>query len=310
MNKQKIIVTGAAGFIGSNLCLELERRGYDVIAIDNFSTGVLLNLKNFKGQIINRDIRDYGYIWKLLNLNRIKVVYHMVAVTDTRCSDNTLIADINLSAFQQLQKYCKIFNVRLVYASSAAVYGNKKPPMRESDKTNPLNPYGASKLFMENYAKGHNSIGLRYFNVFGNNEFHKDTYANMVTQMYNQAKKEGVVRLFKFGNQTRDQVYIKDVVEATIQAGESDYCGVLNIGSGREVSFNDIYLIWKEIFNKKGIDVKVQYIDNPYLFFQHRTLADISLAKEKIGYYPKFKNINKAIKDYLRWLKNESSILR
>lgn len=302
---QKIIVTGAAGFIGSNLCLELERRGAEVVAIDDLSSGSILNLKGFKGKFITEDLTENP--WYREELENVDIIYHMAAISDTRRIDQKNIMKTNNDVFNDLLEDCEDNKIRLVYASSAAVYGNlQKTPWSETDPTNPLNVYGMSKMFMENQAKKSkaNTTGLRYFNVYGPREIHKRDYASMITQLVLKMNRGNLIKLFKSGEQVRDQVYIKDAVNATILAGESRYKGILNVGSGKTTSFNKIYNTLKKELNSKS---NLVYINNPYSFYQNHTEADISLAKQKTKYVPKWSFLD-AIKDYINWLKEEKQI--
>lgn len=302
---KKAVVTGAAGLIGSNLCLELERKGVHVIAIDDLSSGSILNLKEFKGELFVEDFREISWasLFDKKKFGPGDVIYHNGAISDTRRTDERKILQVNYEVFKEILLAASYFDVRVVYASSAAVYGKGKPPMKETDKLNPLNAYGVSKLYMENFAKQMeaNAIGLRYFNVFGPREFHKKDYASMVTQMYMKMKKFERPELFIDGYQLRDQVYVKDVVEANILAGKSDYNGVVNIGFGYGTTFRNIFELWDKLLKTEFIEPI--WIKNPYPFYQDHTQADISLAKEKIGYVPKWP-FEKAVKDYYKWLKD------
>lgn len=296
---KKAIVTGAAGFVGSNLCLELERRGWIVVGIDDLKSGTIMNLRGFKGEFVTADIREVN--WNEVTYKNTDVIFHMAALSDTRETDENSIMEINYDIFKEMVACCEVNNVKLVYASSAATYGKGKAPMKETDKPSPLNPYGVSKLFMETYAEKSKAktIGLRYFNIYGPREFHKKDYASMITQMYKTMKTYTRPKLFTHGQQKRDQVYVKDVVNATILAAEANYKGVLNIGSGQATTFKTIFDELNKLLDA-GLS-QPDWIQNPYPFYQDHTEADISLAKLHIGYVPQWP-FKKGIKDYVKWL--------
>ncbi len=304
-SKIRVLVTGAAGFIGSNICLELQDQGKEVIALDDFSVGEKENLKEFEGRIINADIRDFDW-----NNERVDAIIHEAAITDTTVKDRELMLSVNTEAFKRLVESCLKSNVSLVYASSAAVYGRGKVPMREEQEKDILSHYAESKLEMDKYAatkfqefesKGLKLAGLRYFNVYGPRESHKmkTKMASMIWQLYIKMKTGERPVLFKNGEQTRDQVYAKDVVKATLLALEAKKNGVYNVGSGQETSFNKIV---QELNKGLGISLKPEYIDNPHQHYQSRTLADIENTRKFIGYEPEY-DIEKGIADYMQFLK-------
>jgi Nucleoside-diphosphate-sugar epimerases len=196
---------------------------------------------------------------------------------------------------------------KAIYASSAGVYGNTEAPMREDRGLIPENVYGFSKLMADNLVKNKmeeypsfRAVGFRYFNVYGMGEQYKGKTASMIYQLAMQMKAGKNPRLFKYGEQKRDFVYIEDVLQANIKALErQDVSGIFNVGYGKARSFNDIV----EILNRlMGTNYEIEYFDCPYEFYQNYTEADISAIKEKLGYEPKY-DLESGIEHYLKSLK-------
>jgi len=304
----KVLVTGGAGFIGSNLALELQNKGYDVVVLDDFSSGHFKNLIGFEGDIVAESILD-------VDLNRFKdvnVIFHQAAITDTTVQDQKLMMQINTEGFRRFLDFAVENNIKFVYASSAATYGNAPAPQKEEDAGKPNNIYGFSKWicdciakkYMEKYPDAH-IVGLRYFNVFGPREQYKGKMASMVWQLAKQMVDGKRPRIFKWGEQKRDQVYVKDVVGANLLAVDAKKSCIVNVGSGRAVSFN--YII--EVLNKVlGFDYEPEYIDNPYKeFYQEHTEADLSKAEKYLDYRPKW-GFEEAVEDYMEWLKENKYI--
>ena len=302
---ERILVTGAAGFIGSNVCLALQEAGNEVIALDNFSVGEKENLKEFEGRIINADIMDFDWASE-----KVDAIIHEAAITDTTVKDRALMLAVNTEAFKRLAGHCLRHSINLVYASSAAVYGRGKVPMQENQEKDILSHYAESKLEMDNFAaakfsefdnKSLKLVGLRYFNVYGPREAGKmkTKMASMVWQLYSQMKQGQRPRLFKHGEQTRDQVYVKDAVQATLLGLDAKKNGVYNVGSGKETSFNKVV---EELNKHLQADLKAEYIENSHTHFQPRTLADITNTQKFLGYEPEY-DIEKGIADYMRFLK-------
>jgi ADP-L-glycero-D-manno-heptose 6-epimerase len=297
MNNKKILITGGAGFIGSNLALTLQEKYPDnkYFIIDNFSSGNSENPPDFNGEIISADVSK-------INLNdyfdKLDVIFHQAANTDTTVSDQDKMTRNNVDGFLNVLKFALKNKTRLVYASSAAVYGHSQPPMIVGKNEAPANVYGFSKLAADSIAREHFNdlpiIGLRYFNVYGPREKHKGKMASMVWQLYSQMKEGRKPRIFKYGEQKRDQVYIKDVVQANLLALDADKSGIFNVGSGKATSFNEIV---KNLNETLGTNLEPEYIDNPYGHYQDYTEADLSESKTYLKYSPEY-DIKKGIKDY------------
>lgn len=306
-NKKKYLVTGGAGFVGSNIAKTLEAQGHEVTVIDDFSkNGHFKNLIGFKGDVIAADLFEY-----LPENDYFDAIFHEAAITDTTVMDQKTMMEQNVEAFRNLLNYAAENEIpKVIYASSAATYGNGAVPMKESQPTHPENVYGFSKVIDDNVARKFSQdhqdmkiIGLRYFNVFGPGEDYKGKMASMVYQLYNQMKAGKRPRVFKFGEQMRDFVYVKDIVKANLCAlANGKETGVYNAATGIARSYNDII---KCLNHELGLNLEPEYIDNPYPFFQNKTEADMSLAKEKIGYTPDF-TLEAAIADYVAILENRN----
>jgi ADP-L-glycero-D-manno-heptose 6-epimerase len=303
----RVLITGGAGFIGSNIAKEIERTypRAKVYVLDNFSSGHFKNLLGFKGEVITGDIKD-PQLWDYLTKEyEFDVIFHKSAITDTTITDQRLMMETNADSFRYILKSALFWKAKVIYASSAGVYGNTPPPMREEGPAEPENIYGFSKLVMDrialNFMERHREIkviGFRYFNVYGEGEAYKGKTASMIYQIYNQMVSGKRPRLFKWGEQRRDFVYIKDVVKANMLALEKDFSGIFNIATGESRSFNEIIEVLSKELNKK---TEVEYFDCPYEFYQKHTQADISKAREMLGYEPEF-SLEEGIKDYVKAL--------
>lgn len=308
MDKKKYLVTGGAGFIGSNIAKTLEAQGHEVTVIDDFErNGNFKNLIGFKGDVIAANLFEY-----LPENDYYDAIFHEAAITDTTVMDQREMMEQNVEAFRNLLNYAAENEIRkVIYASSAATYGNGAVPMKESQPTHPENVYGFSKVIDDNVARKFSQdhqdmkiIGLRYFNVFGPGEDFKGKMASMVYQLYKQMKAGQRPRIFKYGEQMRDFVYVKDVVKANLCAlnNGKETC-VLNAATGIARSYNDVV---KCLNHELGTNLEPEYIDNPYPFFQNKTEADMSLAKEKTGYEPDY-TLETAIADYVAILEGKKS---
>lgn len=310
--QKNILITGGAGFIGSNLALYFQKHHpqANVCVFDKFrdgstfpsgnptSLGHFKNLLDFKGEIIVGDITKDLYKIKGRDFDYI---FHQAAISDTTAMDQNLMIRTNFEAFVELYEIAKEQNAMLIYASSAGTYGNTPAPNIVGVNEIPENVYGYSKLNMDIFTLKELAqdsqiplIGLRYFNVFGERETFKGKTASMVLQLGLQALEHKKVKLFEFGEQQRDFVYIKDVVQANVKAMESQKSGVYNVGSGLARSYNDIVNVLKAELG----DFEVEYIKNPYNFFQTHTQADISLTSEFLSYTPRF-SLESGIKAYI-----------
>ncbi len=298
----KILITGGAGFIGSNLALEIQNRfsNFKITVLDDFSIGVRENLEGFKGEVVKGSIEDTKLINSLKNKG-FEIIFHQAALTDTTVEDEDLMLRINLEGFKNILSLGKASNSKVIYASSAGVYGNGPVPMKESQQLSPLNTYALSKVKADqlamDFARAQNLeiIGLRYFNVYGQNEVHKRKSASMIWQLFSKMREGLSPKIFKYGEQLRDFIYIKDCVEANIKAMEVTESVIINVGTGKAVTFNRIIEILNGVLNTNLSPI---YFDNPYDFYQNLTLADTNLSEKILGFKAKY-TIEEGARDYV-----------
>ncbi len=299
-----ILITGGAGFIGANLALELQKISDNITIIDDFSKGVYKNLEGFEGDVVVLDISQENIDWEHYLDFEPDYIFHEASNTDTTYPDDKEMLRSNIESFRNILELAVNSQSKIIYASSAGVYGKGSIPMSENSKRDPKNAYAFSKYILENMARKYSEnydlecVGLRYFNVYGPRESFKDKAASMIYQLALQVIDGKRPRIFEFGEQFRDQIYIKDVVNANIKAMEAP-SGVYNVGTGQPTSFNKIV----EVLNKVlGTKLEPEYIKNPYTqFYQDQTLADVSLAASKMGFVAKY-DIESGIDDYMKWL--------
>ncbi|OGS04345.1 MAG: ADP-glyceromanno-heptose 6-epimerase [Elusimicrobia bacterium RIFCSPLOWO2_02_FULL_61_11] len=307
---KRYLVTGGAGFIGSNLAFALEKeRKARVTVLDNFSSGNYKNLVGFGGDIVAGDVQATDWFEKV---GPVDAIFHEAAITDTTVHDQRKMMEANVDGFRSVLAYALKYGVkRLVYASSAAVYGNGPTPMKEEQVPAPENVYGFSKAIMDNtareFAAAHKDmtlVGLRYFNVYGPREYYKGNPASMMFHLYNQMKAGKRPRIFKFGEQVRDFVYVKDIVRGNLNALDAEKSCVCNLGSGKPGNFNEVV----EALNKAmKLDLAADYFDNPYSFYQNRTQADLRLAKAYLNYRPEW-SLSDGIADYVKIMEKMGKI--
>ena len=318
-NDKTILITGGAGFIGSNLVFYFQDNYPDsqIVVFDCFrnnltfengnfqSLGHYKNLIGFKGDVICGNINNKLDLL-LLNDYSFDYIFHQAAISDTRVLDQELVIKTNVNSFKSLLDIAKEQSSVMVYASSAATYGSLTSP-QVVGKESPENSYGFSKYVMDhiamNYAKKYPEMrisGLRYFNVYGNNEFYKEKTSSMVIQLGHQILNNKPPRLFKGSNKIfRDFIFIDDVIQANLKACQSNVNGVFNVGTGLPRSFQDIAdLLQLELGTEMGTD----YFVNPYEGYQIHTQADITLTKEKLGFKP-IVSLEKGIKAYIPEIK-------
>jgi len=291
----RILVTGGAGFIGSNIAKALAGDGHDVTAADSFLAGDWKTLVTFPGDVLT--LAGHDDFASMRALGAFDVILHQAAITGVIRADGTATGDAhtmlrnNVEMFRAILDWAVETRARVVWASSCSVYGRGGVPMKESQPVDPLNTYAFSKVLKERLAKRYESrlahpiVGLRYSNVYGPGEAHKGRLASMIYQLAVQMRAGKRPRIFKAGEQKRDFVYIDDVVQANLRAMQSKNSGVFNAGAGRSWSFNDVVA---ELNRVLKTDLPPEYFENPYGFTQDWTETDQSLAKQAIGYEPKF----------------------
>ncbi len=286
---ERILVTGGAGFIGANLAAALAKRpGVDVVVLDDFSHAGWKNLIPVDCEVRAGSVADPD-LHAGIARGEYAAVLHQGAISDTTFQDQRRMLEINTNAFADMLEACAESGTRMVYASSAATYGNAPAPNRVGGEETPANIYGFSKLAMDRIARRwfdrHPSviIGLRYFNVYGPGETHKGRTASMILQLYRQIRTGQRPRLFKYGEQKRDFIYIRDVIAANLAALNAPRSGICNVGTGQARSFNDIIASLERLLD---CTLDVDYFDNPYDFYQNHTEADIGPTTELLGWTP------------------------
>jgi ADP-L-glycero-D-manno-heptose 6-epimerase len=300
---QRCLVTGGAGFIGSNLALALEALGHQVTVADDFSTGHRDHLKKLRGRVLDVDVSrrcDFGETYD--------VIFHQAAITDPRHPDDDATWRINVDSFDLLVDLARDQGARLVYASTAGVYGNGPSPQREDQDKELFSVYGKSKLHTDEVAAGRWDrqpiIGLRYFNVFGPHEAKKGRAASMIYHLARQIASGKRPRLFTDGSQKRDHIYVKDCVRANLLAMTAP-SGVYNVGTGIGTSFNELVF---HIGKALGVTPDIDYIDNPYTgTYQDDTCADPTLARERLG-FTAVHDVATAIPEYVAFLRETGEL--
>jgi ADP-L-glycero-D-manno-heptose 6-epimerase len=318
-NHKTILITGGAGFIGSNLVFYIQQNfpNANIVVFDCFrnnetflngnlkSFGHFKNLIGFNGHIICGDIVKKDDL-NLLNKFNFDFIFHHAAISDTRVYDQEIIMKTNVNSFYDILKIAKKDNSVIVYASSAATYGNQKSPQKVGHE-GPENPYGYSKHIMDQMASKYSLenpdltiVGLRFFNVYGPKEYYKGSTSSMVIQLGHQLLDGKQPRLFHNSNQIfRDFIYIDDVIQANIKACSAKQNGTFNVGTGIPRSFQDISdILQKEL----GSTLNADYFVNPYIGYQMFTQAEISSTKKYLNFEPKF-SLEKGIRKYLPEIK-------
>jgi len=311
-----IIITGAAGFIGSALVGELLRQGWqDIVAVDDFSRPD--KAPNLEGKTLTAkvDRKDF-FTWLDAHENQVQFIFHLGARTDTTEFDTAIFDELNLHYSQRMWQACVKYGIPLVYASSAATYGGGELGYSDQDdalpqRLKPLNPYGESKNEFDIWAlaeekKPYFWAGLKFFNVYGPNEYHKGRMASVVFHAFNQIQEQGSMKLFrshnpdyKDGEQLRDFVYVKDVCNVCLFLLEHrKHSGLYNLGSGKARSFLDLV---RATFKALGKPEVIGFIDTPEDIrdkYQYFTEARMEKLKG-IGYDRPFTPLEEGVQDHV-----------
>lgn len=311
-----IVVTGAAGFIGSCLVAKLNQEGFNhIVVVDKFDNES--KNKNLEGKSILEFIdRDHFIDWLDKIGDKVEFIFHLGARTDTAEFDSDLLSRMNTEYTKQVWLKCIQYQIPLVYASSAATYGlgeyGYDDDQSNIDKLIPLNPYGVSKNEFDKWAIQQEETpffwaGLKFFNVYGPNEYHKGRMASVIMHAYNQIEKTEAMKLFrshnpefKDGEQMRDFVYVKDVVDVCyfLMHHRKD-SAIYNLGSGKARTFLDLV---KATFKAMGKGENISFIDTPAdIRDKYQYFTEANMAKLKsIGFDQEFTTLEEGVEDYVK----------
>jgi len=320
LKDKTILITGGAGFIGSNLAFYFQENHPDakVVVLDSFRSGETLsngnlksfghfkNLIGFSGEVISGDINDKALLAKLEADYDFDYIFHEAAISDTTALEQDLMIKTNLNAYKDLLDMAIRQNANMIYASSGATYGDAPSPQTVGVEA-PQNVYGFSKLMMDHLSRDVmkeakiSIVGLRYFNVYGPREYYKDKTSSMVIQFGHQLLQGKNPRLFEDSDKiVRDFIFIEDIIQANILAMHPKKSGIYNVGTGLARSFQDMVdILQKEL----GTEYACEYMPNPYIGrYQFHTEANIESTKEGLGYAPRY-SFEEGIKAYLPEIK-------
>ncbi|MDQ6765378.1 MAG: ADP-glyceromanno-heptose 6-epimerase [Verrucomicrobiota bacterium] len=301
-----LLVTGGAGFIGSNLVLALQEKFPRVrlTVIDDFRSGDFKNLAGYRGDFVAQNLATLDWRAQFDN-ETFDGIFHLASITDTTNHDQFAQTHDNVESFRRLLSFARLRRTRVVYASSAATYGNATGGSSETNSAAPSNAYAFSKTIMDNVARRAAAedgkwviVGLRFFNVYGPREAHKGVPASMIYHLAQQMRAGQRPRIFKQGEQQRDFVYVEDIVQGCLRAFEAQRSGIYNLGSGRARSFNELVQI---LNGSLGTNFEPDYIENPHAHYQNFTQADLTNARKELGYEPQF-SFEDGVADYMKWL--------
>ncbi len=312
---KQIVVTGAAGFIGSCLVRKLHELGYNnIVGVDDF-TKQEKSKNTLTKPYLEKISRTEFFSWLDTNNTNVEFIIHIGARTDTTENNWELLDELNLSYSQQVWENCVLYNIPLIYASSGATYGSGEYGYDDRhdiiDKLKPLNLYGVSKNEFDKWALRQEEeppfwAGLKFFNVYGPNEYHKKRMASVIFHSFNQILAEGKVNLFrshipdcKDGEQSRDFVYVKDVVDVIIFLMKTQPAsGIYNLGTGQARSFLDLV---KATFKAMHREENIEFIDTPIDIrdkYQYFTEANMEKLR-KAGYDKPFTSLEEGVSDYV-----------
>ena len=285
-----ILVTGGAGFVGSNLVSALVSE-HDVTVLDNFHTGSVDNLKDVKSDI-NMINDSCGNIGNRLSNSDLDIIFHLgIPSSSPMYRENPLFVGSAINDAISVLEFARNSDAKVIFASSSSLYNGLPTPNREDMNIRVTDYYTEARLCIERIAElyhklyGLGSIGLRFFSVYGPNERAKGIYANIVSQFLWEMQNGRAPVIYGDGEQTRDFVFVRDVIQACMLAMKKNVSGEFNVGTGTSHSFNDVVQI---LNNELGTDIKPQHIENPVQNYVDHTLADITKIRDVLGYHPKY----------------------
>ena len=315
-----IVITGAAGFIASNVALMFNRQDFkDLVLVDDFSKNE--KKRNYE-HLAYRELVDRNVFFEWFYKNHISVdfIIHLGARTDTTEFDYNVFQKLNVDYTLSIWRYCVEYQIPLVYASSAATYGTGELGYDDRhdivERLQPLNPYGRSKNEIDKFILNQTEqppfwAGLKFFNVYGPNEFHKGKMASVILHAYRQIKETGKVKLFRShnpnyqnGQQLRDFVYVKDVAKVILWLMEHrPENGLYNVGTGKARSFYDLA---DNTFKAMGVETNIEFIDTPLEIrdkYQYFTEANMTKLRHA-GYTEPFTSLEDGVREYVDFLQN------
>ncbi|MDD5172182.1 MAG: NAD-dependent epimerase/dehydratase family protein [Candidatus ainarchaeum sp.] len=281
----KILVTGALGFIGSNITERLVKEGHEVTALDNLHTGSEDNISSVKNKIktIRADSGSIGSMTEKFDA----IIHQGVYSSSPMYKDNPHLTAKAIDEWVSILEYARKHSTKIVFASSSSLYNGNNPPHKEDMPILVKDYYTEARYAMERMAKlysdlyGVNSVGLRYFSVYGPHEKAKGKYANLITQFLWEMKAGRQPVILGDGKQTRDFVYVDDVVEANMRALDYKKHDIFNVGTGKSVTINEMAVL---LAKKLGSDIKPKYEPNRIKNYVKHTLADTSKAASLLGF--------------------------
>jgi len=307
---KKVVVTGAAGFIGSNLTDKLLELGAQVVGVDNLFNGRLDNLEeamnNNEFQFHKGDVRDLNFLLDVFE--DAEIIYHEAAFASVpqsvKMPENC--NDVNVNGIINVLNAARRLDIeKVIFASSSSVYGEAKTLKKTEDMRRvPISPYGVAKLACEAYMQAYHHVyglkttSLRYFNVFGPKQRDDSPYTGVIAIWFNRARNDKNLIVFGDGEQSRDFTFVKDVVQANLLAGEKHVPGeIINIGAGSPITLTNLGRLILKLSGKENL--KLEYTDPRPGDIKH-SFADLSKAKKLLGFNPKYKQ-EEGLREYFKW---------
>ena len=296
LSNKKFLITGGAGFIGSAIARRLYEENSEIVILDDFSTGRFENIK-FRCEVLKGNV---AHADSLHEIHEVDFILHFAAPSSVvlfnknpeKCITETVIGTKNIFEYSKNTRVKKV-----IFPSSSSVYGNTPLPQSETTPTMPTNLYGIAKLTCEHIARLYSdvvpSVGLRIFAGYGPEETHKGDIASVITLFMESIARNSRPVIFGDGTQSRDFVYIDNILQAILRSIENSFTGIVNVGSGESHTFNEIVTLINHLLDK---NVRPQYVKKPTLYFEH-TLADITKMKNVLEISPI--SLEEGIKRYL-----------